>query len=426
MAFYGLQQDKLTFTKKEISAQCFNSKQIPRNFDGMGLLQISTIGFISSTYQFHHRTVQEFLAAYYLSKQPKLIQQNTLKKLLDNKKINENMEMVWIFFGGLTHFETISVQDLLPNSLAQEACTKFIRGCVCLWKFIGRASFRVSSLKDVVIAYFTTQNYSKYVSEIISRQFQCTLLVAALEAQNPQFCNAICNSYLYYGESCWFTVPDSAVTPQILSALSYVIAHSAKKWIIQCKALSDDGADSLCKHLMYEQCKSGSDHNSYIWALDVHTSASQINGLVKVILTQRFLHWLVLSQSVSLDDDSMIKLCEVLKTNRAIKMLHLLGCDISSVGTKALADLLRWNSTLIWIGLRDNPKITDEDVVLLLDTINHHNSVLTMLWIDNYLAKKPKVKQQLEILNDKRKMDGKEKLWVSLIECLKLCKYFRH
>ncbi|XP_065889334.1 uncharacterized protein [Dysidea avara] len=228
LAFYGLLIDKLTFSKKEISKYCWNSEEIPRNFDGMGILQEKTnvyCNFVSSIYQFLHRTVQEFLAARYLSQQTKSLQQDALKELFGNN----DMEMVWIFYGGLTGFKSIVIKDFLPNSVSRKLGTAVHNVSVHAWEIIGHTLFKFSSLKSMIKAYFTKQGYSRYIcSSILSREFLCTLLVAALEAQNPKFCAALCTSYLFNGNICWITVPESVVTPQILLGLSYFIAHSGK------------------------------------------------------------------------------------------------------------------------------------------------------------------------------------------------------
>ena len=50
----------------------------------------------------------------------------------------------------------------------------------------------------------------------------------SLEAQNPKLCKDVCESYLFDGQPCTFSVPESAAAPQILMALSYCIAHSGK------------------------------------------------------------------------------------------------------------------------------------------------------------------------------------------------------
>ena len=92
LAYCNLVKNKVTFDEEEIVECCFKSKKVPRNFDGMGLLQVvnSICLYVERTYQFTHQNLQELLAAWYLSHQTKLLPQQC--QLLDDK------EMFRIFF----------------------------------------------------------------------------------------------------------------------------------------------------------------------------------------------------------------------------------------------------------------------------------------------------------------------------------------
>ena len=71
-------------------------------------------------------------------------------------------------------------------------------------------------VKEILATYHSAQQYSVNISYHVSREFQTTLMAVAKEVENPLLCKTICNSYLFNGDTCWFTVPDCAVTPQIL------------------------------------------------------------------------------------------------------------------------------------------------------------------------------------------------------------------
>ena len=74
-----------------------------------------------------------------------------------------------------------------------------------------------------------------------------------------------------------------------------------------------------------------------------------------------------MSRSECVDDNLMIELSEALKQNTSLIFLHLYACNITSVGIRALADMLKENSTIEWIGLRDNENtLNEEDIILLL------------------------------------------------------------
>ena len=102
LAFYGLQKDILIFTEEKIQKHCFSSEKIPSNYDGMGLLKVENHVLLNrgyKTYAFLHRTIQEFLAAWYLTDTRK--QEMHLLEIFND----EAFHMVWIFYAGLTGFK---------------------------------------------------------------------------------------------------------------------------------------------------------------------------------------------------------------------------------------------------------------------------------------------------------------------------------
>ena len=105
--------------------------------------------------------------------------------------------------------------------------------------------------------------------------------------------------------------------------------------------------------------------------------------------------------------------------NISLKFLHLFGCNITSVGAKAIADMLKENSTLEWIGLRDNEKtLKEEDIVLLLETINSYNTTVYMIILDSIFHEALKVQELLAMVNANRN-NGIEKLCLKIEDSLR-------
>ena len=123
------------------------------------------------------------------------------------------------------------------------------------------------------------------------------------------------------------------------------MAHSGKKFVFQCKMLDNDDIDNLLKYLTCNKslncpcnnCSSFTDRtDNIIFVLDTSNSQHSIIGLVKLVKTQINLQWIILSRSKYVDDNLITKLSETLKKNAWVKMLHLLGCNITSVGQRQL------------------------------------------------------------------------------------------
>ena len=421
MAYYELLGDRMTFTEVVIARYCVDSKKIPEDFDGMGLLCVNNRVYsthVSKTCQFIHRTLQELLAAWYLSLLPKGDQHKELQHLFGQK----GSEMIWIFYGGLTKFDDIPISNFFHNGVKQRF--KILKDKIlshAIHFVFNKRTIRFSGVKEIFATYFSTEQYSKNVSNYVSREFQTTLMAVAMEVEKPSLCKTICNSYLFNAGTCWFTVPDSAVTPQILSALSYCISHSEKKWILYCKTLDNEGASILLQHLTcnIENCDHKTCyHCNCIRTLDVYSSPEQIDGLVKIIHHQNSLEYIVLSQSISCDDSCIVKLAEALYINTCVKIIHLLGCNLTTVGVQALANMLKYNSTIEWIGLRDNMEtLKEEDIILLMDSIYHHNNTLYMLVLDSIFHRSHAVHSCIQKINIKRQHDNKQELSLTMIDC---------
>ncbi|XP_065917027.1 protein NLRC3-like [Dysidea avara] len=435
MAYYCLQNNvTLTFDEARIRQYCFSSSDENLDgFDGMGLLQVTNhrhFESYSKTYEFIHRTLQELLAAWYLSCQPKSFQLKQLQSIFNQKEL----EMVWIFYAGLTKFINASFKDILSANrvlriklLGYKIVNVFVLSFAS--KLFLSYKFRGTCMCKAIERHYGGIHYSSGVSHYISGEFQCILIEAVMEAQNPELCRNICDSYLFYGDTCWFSVPDSAATPQILSALSYCIAHSGKKWIVQCKMLDSSQADNLLKYLVCEKAPSNKcgkcvackiNPKGSIYVLDINSSHNQVDGSLKLLQPQINLQWLILSFCTSVNDEFVLELAEALAGNTTLKKLHLTGCNVTSNGIKVISHMLKKNKTLSWIGLADNmSKLNENDIAFLLKEIRNHNNTVNMIFMDSVFHTSEIVQEQLQIVNYNRQERGVEKLSLTLLDVFK-------
>jgi len=440
MAYTEITQKELTFIFDEtkIEHYCYDSSEKTlESFDGMGLLQVTNhrhFDSISKTYQFIHRTLQELLAAWYISQQPKSLQQEQLQELFNKKEF----EMIWIFYAGLTKFSIVSFKEVLPNTFIHKVkfmCYKSFSHIT--WAFLHNRFFTLSSVNEIFDRFYSTKQYSNYMNKCISREFQTTLIAAVMEAQNPQLCKELCDSCLFHTDTCWFSVPQSAATPQILSALSYCISHSGKDWMIQCKGLDSYGADSLLKYLTCNDLSNhlhningdnyGGNTDDRVSVFDLTCSQNQIDGCLKLIRTQKQLQWLILSYCEQVDDNFVINLSDVLMDNTCLKMLHLKGCNINGKSIRAILLLVKKNNVLECIDLEDNmATLKEKDIILLLQTIRCYNDTIFLLLIDKIFRISCKVQELLKDINDSRQQKGAKKLYLTLLDCFEYSGVFKH
>ena len=380
IAYIGLKSQKLHFTQNEMQ-KLYQS--IPLDYDGMGLLQVDNHMLNRDsykTYNFIHRTCQEFLAAWHMTKLP------DQKHFIENLQL-EHFEMVLVFFAGLTGFKLFDSAEF-SLLVGKHKTSRFE---IKMMNILIKALVKDNTFKSMVIREGTVDIYSQE-----NNQHRLLVLVACCaEAKNPAACIALSNSELFHRDNCFVNIPDSAVTSHLLTSLSYCIAHSGKDWIVRCdKVLSNYDIINLQKHLIDLNETSGN-----LIDLKAKTNKTAINYFVTFFQPHFTLHHLDLSYS-DFDDDCVIILCEAVKLNCSVIVLDLPNCGISSKGVIAIAGMLQVNNTLKFIDLEDN-KFSSDDLVEVL-VIMKNNTTLRVIVVNNKLLQEP-VKKKLAVFNKKRR-----------------------
>ena len=396
LAYHKLKEGTLTFGEDDIKKYCFLCGAIPLDFDGMGLLQIENDILNKSTYRtyhFLHRTVQEFLAAWYLSQKSQQKQEEHLKEIFDNN----TFEMVWVFYAGITGFKSVEIKSVLSDVIPM---VKALEGTVKnIYIDIGsKVLVKSRNAPHIVIMSGETRDYyRKAVSKFVSNEFLLVLITCCAEAQNPAACQALSSSRLFYKEMCYIKIPESSITPQVLSSLSYCIICSGKRWVIDCLGYLQH-EDILNLHKYFDSTSISGE----LTTLFTYTSKYQVEYFMMLIQSHCGLSHLDISFSKPFDDFCTKLLAETLKHNRHLIILGLRGCNISSTGIRAIAEMLLKNSTLEWLDLECNP-FTTTDLMQVLVMIKGTNTSLSLMEVDDTLVD-DNVKLLLSEFNEGRKI----------------------
>ena len=389
LAYGGIKNQKLYFTQEDIQKlfQC-----VPLDYDGMGLLEVGNYMLrrgSDKTYNFIHKTVQEFLAAWHMTKIPE--EKSNLLKYFQTK----HFEMVFVFYAGLTGFKHFDVAEILPlinennHALLDNLLLKglFSIGPL-MFKNCGAWSLFDTKLKEIEAL---TSHKNKHRMSV--------MIICCAEAKNPAVCRAFSNSDLFHRDICYIQFSESAVNSQLLSALSYCIAYSGKKWYVRWDSiLSEQDVLSLQKYL-----------------IDVNDITGQLVALSSKISSNKAMHLFVerflqphsticilnLFSTEFTDDDCITILSEALRLNGSLIILNLSYWNISSKGILTIAEMLCYNNTLQYINLRGN-KFTHKALIQVLQMIKSNTSLI-MMEVDDALFYSKQIKEQLMLFNKNRK-----------------------
>ena len=113
IAYKGKVDDRIIFATRDIKSYGIDTSKII----GLGLLVIAPSTSVygrEKSYNFLHLTLQEFCAAFYISKLPSQEQLECFNKF----KFTENFRMIWRFFSGITGLRNINLlYNILPTKL---------------------------------------------------------------------------------------------------------------------------------------------------------------------------------------------------------------------------------------------------------------------------------------------------------------------
>ena len=340
LSYMLLWEDKLVFSDELVSEMVFQGDAVPLEFDGMGLFEVHDteydIGVIKN-YNFLHKTIQELLAALYLSKLESTQQEKEMKSLFGNIKF----EMVWLFYIGLTKFELVSVSNVFPG-VKPESTQSFQRE---LKVYTDYQSFDE--------AFYGSIYHCKHLIELtVSPEFFIVLILCCYEAQCPNLCNEFINHF-FSTDACYIDVPFSAATQQTMIALSYFVSHSNKNCALQIAPVFS-GLTLLLTYLTNPNKVRGR-----LWRLMYDVQPGDFSNLLTLVQTQCYLQSLTLPFS-SFTDSEFIELCECLKYNKTLLKLDLAYCNITKERLMVLRNMLQVNTKIQYLALQGNEFSTSD------------------------------------------------------------------
>ena len=384
LSFDALNYKKLTFTFDEIKAVCPDIMTTPNCF---GLLRVIKCLGPDKPWLFYfiHYSIQEFLAAHYVSQLPPDKESSILK------------EKFW----SSCYFNMFSMYVALTKGQ--------------------RASFKHFLSGD-------SNDTSVISSEFLGDQLKCFHLFHCFhEAGDNKICKSIENVKIFYDKKINLS-PIASLAPSDVRCLAFFVHYSShKKWVelnLENCQIQDHGVHTLLEGLkgsrvvincLQLNCNSLTSASSSdiadivinckvkeLWIGD-NKSIGEDDELYSKLSNPSSLLQILHLSSTKLSSSAITKLFTTLagKGNK-LKKLYIADCNVTSEECQVIATTMKENHSLVELDIRKNP-ISIDAIKRVFQAIQHNND-LQKLILPGY-PKKP-IRSQQEMVIKKREIRG--------------------
>ena len=336
LAFQGLQKNQLIFTFDEIKQVCPEVDLTPRGLNGFGLLQavqhypVKGAG-VTVSFNFLHLTMQEFLAAWYVSHCSIKEQKQLLKQSFMNTKSWEELSSsnarMWQMYVGIVGVN----------------CDAWIQ-------FTNESNLTLSAFKDPL-------NYLYYLQCLIEGKCDNLDLVSSpFESGSIDF-------------------HFKALIPYHMVLLCLFLSKSSEYW--SCYKLQNNAISNVEIKILTNFLLLNTKMLLRITTLDLsyNSLTSQSASAIHDVILEGALINLNLRWNI-LDERSMSMISQALKSNETIKTLDLSSNYIGVNGAKSLAVALCHNCTLEHLFISCN-EIMDDGAVAICECFKIKNKKLS-------------------------------------------------
>ena len=394
IAFDGISQQKLVFYKHELPDS--------EGFQHMGFMNECTELYVErgveSSYNFLHLSLQEYLAAWYISQLPDIEQKlffldKGKQQLLDVAMVRtfqagtteSGMSVVKKFLAGITGFRSAVWQDILQHETGKLTVSQLM--CTCLYE---------------------TQNH-----------ILCQQLLSSSVIKIGHFLHYPTGS-LSFGSMLSFL---SLLTSVDFYALGYCIAHSKGAWKIQ--ARSNDGAEAIemlvngLKNELKHHLDTGSIQSFTVTDTDLSVGVAWLKELPQSILSHLSelilircrlcpkscellaqaipmipnLHSLNISSNRNIGPGGAVSLLESLCFLKQLECLKVTETNIGSLDAKALIKFIAVSNTLQILRVSNPITVLGPSTAKLLrqstETMTHDvkGFAFPKLWVQDSILK---------------------------------------
>ena len=389
LSLEALNDDRLIFTLDEIKAACSEITAIPGAIKNFGLLQaVEHFGLTGTTmtFNFLHFSIQEYLAAHYITNLP----------------ADEELKIIQDKFWSKIHFNMFSMYISLTKG--QRPSFKH---------------FLCGGNEAVIISH-----------KFLNDQLRCLHLYHCFhEAGDEDICKAIEQSVMFSDKKIYLR-RTTLTANDVESVTALLTSSSHKEWeglYLTLCYIQDHGFRILHHGLLYcddvtitklELRYNGltMQSSSMISDITVCCNVKQLwlsgnytigedEQLYSILTNTSTMLQSLIMQNTQLSSRAAIILFNALKDNDKLKVLHIANNDVTDDASDAITIALERNTCLAELYVYNNP-LTSEAIVNIVNSLKG-NDTLELLWLPTCPENiKKRVSSLLQVINKKRESHG--------------------
>ena len=389
LSLEALNNNKLIFTLDDVTASCPDIAAIPGAINGFGLLQaVQHFGLYAKTMtlNFVHFSIQEFLAADYISHLPP----------------NKELEVIEANFWNDIHFNMFSIYISLTKG-QQYSFKRFLCG--------GNEAIAISD-------------------KFLENQLKCLRLYRCFnEAGDHTLCNTIERANIFHDRV--IRLVGTTLTGSDMECISLFLTSSFnKEW--ERLNLSDCYMQDKGLHTLYRGLRHCSNITIKKLVLDNNGLTTQSSSLISQLVVQYKVKVLWITSNYTIGEDQQLysmltnpsnvlerllmmdtklsstaatDLFTAVKENNKLKELHINHNAITDDACAAITTALERNSCLVKLGMYNNP-LSSEAIVNIVRCLEVNNTLQLLGLPDCPQEIQENIRSLQEVVNKKRESRG--------------------
>ena len=338
LSLEALNNNKLIFTLPEITAACPDIAAIPGAINGFGLLQaVQHFGLYTKTMtlNFIHFTIQEFLAAHYISHLPP----------------NEELKVIEANFWNDVYFNVFTIYTSLTNGQ--------------------RRAFKT---------FLSDGNEANAIADkFLKDQLKCLRLYRCFnEAEDYKICKTIERAEIF--KSKVINLERAIITVSDIECISlFLTSSSNKQW--KMLNLHDCYIQDKGLNILYRGLRHSSDVTIDFLQLSHNGVTRRSSSLLSELTVKCKVKELWINGNYTIGEDQQLY-SMLTNPSTELEQLYMAGTRLSSRGAIALFTAVKENNKLKWLDIMDNA-ITDDACDVITTALQRNSCLVTLhMWFN--------------------------------------------